>query len=53
MQFIHRISVNSAPEIQRELAAMGIFIGEGNPITSNLVAFEIPVAHRRTLSRDG
>ncbi|HSP78312.1 MAG TPA: hypothetical protein VLQ93_07270 [Myxococcaceae bacterium] len=40
MQIIHRISIDSTPEIRRELATMGIVVG-----ASGLVTFEIDEAY--------
>lgn len=41
MQIVHRISINSTPSIQRELAALRVFGGEGDPTVSRLVTFEV------------
>jgi len=45
MQIVHRISVNSTPDIQRELAAMRVFVGKGDPTVSRLVTFEVDESH--------
>jgi hypothetical protein len=41
MKFIHRITIDSTPEVRAELAAMSIIVGTGNPIASNTVTFEV------------
>src|SRR6266513_987519 len=41
MQFIHRISISSSPEIRAELADMGIVVG-----ASGLVTFELDESHK-------
>lgn len=41
MQIIHRISISCTPEIRRELASMGLSVGAGNRIASDLVTFEV------------
>lgn len=45
MKIVHRISINSTPDIQRELAAMSVFVGKGDPVTSGLVAFDVDESH--------
>jgi hypothetical protein len=44
MQIIHRISINATPQIRRELAAIGLLVGSGDPIASNVVTFEVDEA---------
>jgi hypothetical protein len=44
LKIVHRISVNSAPDIRRELAAMRVFVGKGDPLTS-LVTFVVDESH--------
>lgn len=41
MQVIHRLSVNTSPEVRRELAALGIVVGTGGILTT----FEVNEAH--------
>lgn len=45
MQIVHRISINSTPEIRRELAGLGIIVGRGDDTSSNTVTFEISEAN--------
>jgi hypothetical protein len=40
MKIIHMVTIDSTPEIQRELASMGIFIGD-----SNIVTFKVDETH--------
>jgi len=46
MRIIHRVSVGSDEKMRRELASLGVVVGEGNELASNLVTFEIDEEHR-------
>jgi hypothetical protein len=45
MEVLHRISFNSTSELRRELARLGVTVGEGEPLTSGFVTFVVSESH--------